>query len=168
MKKYIPVILFLMLTSTLMAQNTPIAAWQEKWNNSENYLIEIAQAMPQEKYTFKPTEREMTFADQLLHIANNINWLSNTYFNGEKIDKYQSITSKEETIAILHKAFTNGRNAIGKTNPEDLIAEVEFFAGSKTKLQILNLLQDHVTHHRGQVIVYLNLNDITPPRYIGW
>ncbi|MGK0251702.1 MAG: putative damage-inducible protein DinB, partial [Gammaproteobacteria bacterium] len=45
---------------------------------------------------------------------------------------------------------------------------VEFFAGPKSRMQILNLLQDHVTHHRGQLIVYLNLNSIEPPQYSGW
>jgi uncharacterized damage-inducible protein DinB len=51
---------------------------------------------------------------------------------------------------------------------DDLSTQVDFFAGPKTKLQILNIIQDHVTHHRGQLIVYLNLKGIKPPEYVGW
>jgi uncharacterized damage-inducible protein DinB len=36
------------------------------------------------------------------------------------------------------------------------------------KLQILNLLNDHQTHHRAQLIVYLRINGIKPPDYVGW
>jgi uncharacterized damage-inducible protein DinB len=54
------------------------------------------------------------------------------------------------------------------SDSELLDSKVAFFAGPKTKLQILNLMQDHVTHRRGQLIVYLNLNDIQPPKYTGW
>ncbi|MDT8346268.1 MAG: DinB family protein, partial [Flavobacteriaceae bacterium] len=50
----------------------------------------------------------------------------------------------------------------------ELSEKVNFFAGEKTKIQILNLLHDHVTHHRGQLVVYLNLKEIKPPRYTGW
>ena len=57
---------------------------------------------------------------------------------------------------------------IENTNDADLKITVDFFAGPKSKLQILNLLQDHLSHHRGQLIVYLNLNNIKPPSYIGW
>ena len=58
---------------------------------------------------------------------------------------------------------------IVKNTPDEELKEiVDFFAGPKSNLQILNLLQDHVTHHRGQLIVYLNLNEIEPPKYSGW
>ncbi|SFU27077.1 Uncharacterized damage-inducible protein DinB (forms a four-helix bundle) [Pustulibacterium marinum] len=168
MKNLITTCILVLSVFTIQAQNTPISAWQEKWENSKNYLLEIAESMPQEHYNYKPTEREMTFAEQLVHIANNINWLSNTYFEGEKIDKFEGITDKEEIIAILKNAFENGKTAVANTKELDLKTTVDFFAGPKTKLQILNLLQDHVTHHRAQTIVYLNLKGIEPPRYSGW
>jgi uncharacterized damage-inducible protein DinB len=168
MKNLITTCILVLSVFTSKAQDTPISAWQEKWENSKNYLLEIAESMPQEHYNYKPTEREMTFAEQLVHIANNINWLSNTYFAGKKVDKFEGVTEKEEIIAILKNAFENGKTAVANTRESDLKTTVDFFAGPKTKLQILNLLQDHVTHHRAQAIVYLNLNGIEPPRYSGW
>ena len=72
-----------------------------KKDNSKNYLLEIAEAMPEANYNFKPTERQMSFKEQLLHIRQNMVWLSETYFmeNGEKSKKIESKT-KEEIIDL--------------------------------------------------------------------
>ena len=152
------------------SQNDTIDAFLEKLQNSKTYLVEIAKAMPEEKYAFKPTEREMSFGEQLLHIKGNIDWLSTSYFTDENFDKTKDEKkySKEEIIAMLEKTFDTSLEIIKNTNPESLNEKVDFFAGPKTKLQILNLIQDHITHHRGQLIVYLNLNKVVPPKYVGW
>lgn len=152
------------------SQNESIDAFLEKWKNSKDYLVEIAKAMPEEKYNYKPTEREMSFGEQLMHIKGNMDWLSTSYFKAEKFDKKKGEErySKEEIIFMLENSFDEVSEIIKNTKPENLKEKVEFFAGPKTKLQILNLLQDHVTHHRGQLIVYLNLNEIVPPKYVGW
>lgn len=172
MKKSILVLFVLLLPfSNINAQQTTVKdAFLEKWENSKNYLIEIAEAMPEELYDFKPTERQMSFKEQLLHIKGNMEWLSNSYFTEIKYEKGKPNLdmSKAETILELEKGFDNVIQIIEKTPDEDLIETVDFFAGPKSKLQILNLMQDHVTHHRGQLIVYLNLNEINPPKYIGW
>ncbi|GAB5398422.1 MAG: hypothetical protein Aureis2KO_00070 [Aureisphaera sp.] len=142
----------------------------EKWENSKNYLIGIAEAMPEEAYDFSPTERQMSFKEQLMHIKGNMDWLSTTYFSEETFErkKGELPATKEETVAILKAAFDATAAHVEKASEESLGETVEFFAGPKSKLQILNLLQDHVTHHRGQLIVYLNLKEIEPPRYSGW
>jgi uncharacterized damage-inducible protein DinB len=152
------------------AQNESIEAFLEKWENSKTYLVEIAKAMPEESYSYKPTEREMSFREQLLHIKGNMDWLGTTYFTADKFEKKKDkkTYSKEEIISMLEMSFDKVYEVIKNTKPEALKDKVAFFAGPKTKLQILNLLQDHVTHHRGQLIVYLNLNEIKPPSYVGW
>ncbi|WP_432672208.1 DinB family protein [Flavobacterium sp. SM2513] len=163
-------LLIVFISNFAMAQNATMDAFLEKWNNSKNYLLEVAQAMPEEFYDYKPTEREMTFSQQLLHIKENMDWLSTTYFTDQdykkmKVDKNYS---KEETIALLEKSFDSVFEIIKNSDPKLLDSKMEFFAGPKSKIQILNLLQDHVTHHRGQLLVYLNLNDVKPPKYVGW
>ncbi len=153
-------------------QNTVKTAFLEKWENSKNYLIQIAEAMPIDKYGYKPTEREMDFKEQLLHIRENSLWLSTTYFTDKKFDRKaiekQEFKNKEELVEAIRKAFNDVATIIKNTDPKEFKDEVKFFAGPKSKLQILNLIQDHVTHHRGQLIVYLNLNEVTPPRFVGW
>ena len=155
----------------MMAQQATLkTAFLEKWEGSKNYLLAIAEAMPEENYNFKPTERQMSFKEQLLHIKENMTWLSNSYFTEieYKREKTDTSISKTETVNLLENAFDSVIEIIENTNDADLKKTVDFFAGPKSKLQILNLLQDHVTHHRGQLIVYLNLNNIKPPSFIGW
>lgn len=170
MKDFLFILIVLFMTP-LQSQDIVIPAFLEKWENSKSYLVAIAEAMPQEKYDFKPTERQKDFQDQLLHIKSNMDWLSSTYFGrqlSETGSGNNSPLTKGETIKLLVDGF-DGVSAILKNISADALSEkVEFFAGEKTKLQILNLLQDHVTHHRGQLIVYLNLNNIEPPKYVGW
>lgn len=163
-------LLIVFISNFTMAQNSTVDAFLEKWNNSKVYLLEVAQAMPEDLYDYKPTEREMTFGQQLIHIKENMEWLSNAYFTDKEYKKVKDDKqySKEETIALLEKSFDSAYQIIKNSDPKLLDSKVEFFAGPKTKLQILNLMQDHVTHHRGQLLVYLNLNEIKPPKYVGW
>ncbi len=171
--RYISFIFLLVISYTSMGQQTtPKSAFLEKWNNSKTYLLEIATSMPEDKFGFKPTEREMDFRNQLIHITGNMLWLGTTYFSSEKFDRKKLSenppSSKSEVIEHLKKSFDTVYANIEKTDEKELQEIVDFFAGKKSKLQILNLLQDHVTHHRGQLLVYLNLNEIKPPDYVGW
>lgn len=167
MKKSI-ILLFGLFSLALTAQDRTIPTFLEKWENSKNYLLEVARAMPTDKYGYRPTPREMSFQEQLQHIQQNMEWLGNSYFKKREGTIVIDRNVKEQTITNLAEAFDLVTEAIKATSPQDLDTKVDFFAGEKTKLQMLNLLQDHVTHHRGQLIVYLNLNDIEPPKYIGW
>jgi uncharacterized damage-inducible protein DinB len=165
------VLLIVINSSKIIAQQiTPKIAFLEKWENSKSYLIAIAEKMPEENYDFKPTERQMSFKEQLIHINENMEWLSITYFTNieYKKEKKELSETKKETILALENTFDVVLEIITNTPEEELNEPVDFFAGTKSKLQILNLLQDHVTHHRGQLIVYLNLNEIYPPKYSGW
>ncbi len=159
------------LTTTIMAQQSTVkTAFLEKWENSKRYLLEFAEAMPEEHYSFRPTEQQMSFKEQLIHIKGNMDWLSTSYFTETefKRTKTELPDTKAETIAVVTEAF-DATSEIIKNTPEAQFTEtVEFFSGPKSKLQILNLLQDHVTHHRGQLVVYLNLINVELPKYVGW
>lgn len=153
-------------------QKEVISAFQEKWDNSEPYLLTIAKKMPAEDYDFKPTDRQMTFREQLLHTRENMLKLSHRYIAKDQsfedtIAHPQQLT-KARTIKLLDQAFKAVDEIVGNLEKGDLASKVDFFEGTKTKLQILNLIQDHVTHHRGQIIVYLNLKGLKPPEYVGW
>jgi len=169
MKQYF-IIAVLLISNTIFAQVEVVATFIEKWENSKDYLVAVAQAMPEEKYDYKPTEREMSFREQLFHIQENMNWLSTTYFLNEKYIKKERVKtrSKAQIIQEIKTSFDTAKTFVQKTKEAELSQKVDFFAGSKSKLQILNLMQDHVTHHRAQILVYLNLNQIQPPKYIGW
>lgn len=166
-------IFILFFSIKLFAQESIVLdAWHKKWKNSKEYLIEVAEAMPAEKYSFKPVEGEMSFEEQLKHIVQNVSWLStekllkaNNIFTKDKI---KAAKTKQEIINLVKEVFDYADQNVGLIKPEDFNQEVDFFVKNTNKLQILNLLQDHQTHHRAQLLVYLRLNNIKPPSYRGW
>lgn len=169
MKKYYSLVFVLLLgIPCLFAQQDPVTAFLQKWENSKTYTLQVAEAMPEARYDYKPTERQMTFARQLIHIRNNMDWLGEKYLAIAAPATKEFPDRKQQTLYDLENAFNRVHAAVKALSPEALKETIDFFAGPMTKLQILNLLQDHVTHHRGQLIVYLNLNEIQPPKYTGW
>lgn len=175
-KKYLLLFTFLtiQIANTVSSQsidNLFLEAAVTKLQNSKEYTLKAAHMMPAEKYAYKPSPDEMSFGEQLLHISANMGWLSTAYLNGKenpvtKADK--QMTKKEEIIGILNKSYDYAINTLKAFDKKQLDEKVNFFAGEKNKLQIINLLSDHQTHHRGQLMVYLRLNGIKPPDYTGW
>ena len=140
-----------------------------KWTNAKEYALKMAELMPEKYYDFKPVPEEMSFRQQLLHIAENIEWLSSTYlFVAEKNEIDTSVKSKAAVIKILSDAYDMGTAAHHNLSGKQLDEVVKFFAGPMTRRQILILMHDHQTHHLGQLIVYVRLKGIKPPDYVGW
>jgi hypothetical protein len=83
MKKFTLLLALFIFTVSFSQQETPKEAFLEKWSNSRDYLIALAELMPEEFYDFKPTQRQSSFKEQLLHIKENMDWLSGTYFSTE-------------------------------------------------------------------------------------
>ena len=140
----------------------------EKWRHAKNYTIKMAQLMPEELYDFKPVAEEMTFREQLVHISQNIYGLS-AIINGRKSSFTRpSNLSKTEVIALVSTAYDTGMTTHTNLPSIKLADQVPFFAGPKTRRQVLVTMHDHQTHHMGQLIVYARLKGIKPPDYIGW
>lgn len=164
--------LFYFVTSKSYAQQKDSLSSQleVKWANAKIYTLKMAELMPEEFYNFKPTPDVMSFKEQLLHISQNIQWLSTSYLlSGKKPPKNDSASlTKAMIIQRLTDAYNMGLLAHQSLSAEQLDQAVSFFAGPMTKRQILLLLHDHQTHHVGQIIVYLRLKGIKPPAYVGW
>jgi len=164
----------LLLNFSLQAQNIDslfISAAITKLQHAKEYTIKVANLMPEENYLFKPTPGEMTFGEQLLHLCSNMDWLCSSYLNGREnpiTNTDPKIQTKEEIISILNKTYDYAVSVLRHFKTTNLADTVSFFAGPMNKLQIINLLNDHQTHHRAQMLVYLRLNGIKPPDYVGW
>lgn len=144
--------------------------------HSKAYTLEVAQMMPESKYGFKPTPEEFSFAEQLLHIGSRLTWLTSQYIYKEtnEPDPYKDPAkpyTKEEVIATVTQNYDYAIDKIKHFDVSHLTDSVYFEymgANRMSKLQYINLLNDHQAHHRGQLMVYLHMNGITPPEYIGW
>ena len=142
-----------------------------KLKNAKEYTLKVADLMPAKNYNYRPTEDEMNFGEHLLHIAENLSWLSTSYLNSgansnSKIDL--KIKDKDSIRKALVRTYDYAINVLIHFKSSNLRDTVDFFAGPMNKMQVINLINDHQTHHRGQLLVYLRLSGITPPKYIGW
>jgi len=160
----------LIISFTAKGQDSFLGDYKIKWQNTTEYLLEFAKAMPEDYYAYTPTPVEMTYREQLKHIAGNIVWLCSSYLDGSKthIDPSATGNSKKEIIAMLEKVFAYASQTIDAMSEKDLNTQVSFISGDMTKRRILMLMTDHVTHHRGQLVVYLRMKNVEPPKYVGW
>ena len=76
--------------------------------------------------------------------------------------------NKEQVLEFLASAYDYAIKVMVEVDEKTLFKEFNWSGGNMNKFQFLNLIQDHQAHHVGQLIVYLRLNNITPPKYIGW
>lgn len=168
------IILFSSVKSPLSAQQDNfINDYLERWENSRKYLILVAETMPEDKYNFKATPEEKTFAENLMHIGLAIDWHCQSLIGGRKSRDNRTDTtfqvdnkSKREMIATIDKTFGEAINLIKQFDATHFDDRLDYFGLNRTKRQIFLLLSDHVTHHRGQMLVYMRLNGLVPPIYI--
>ncbi|MDH5399474.1 MAG: DinB family protein [Cyclobacteriaceae bacterium] len=163
----------LILSSALMlkAQHMEFSrAFLPMWDRACKYTLEVAESMPAEAYQYKPTSEINTFSEHMDHIARNLYMLNSRYvLEKEQENKTAQKKEKEEVIAGLKSAFDYVRSTLMVMTDEELKEEVLFFSGDSFKKdRIFYLMKDHMTHHRGQAIIYLRLNGIKPPAYRGW
>jgi len=154
-------------------QDDFIKDFLERLENSRNYLILVAETMPADKYHFKASPESLSFAENLMHIGYAVDWHSQSLLGGRASRDWNTDTvfkvankSKEEMIARIDKTFDESIAMIRQFDPTQLNDELNYFGLNRSKRQIFLLLADHITHHRGQMLVYMRLNGLVPPRYV--
>ncbi|WP_339900736.1 hypothetical protein [uncultured Cyclobacterium sp.] len=88
--------------SDLKAQMYFSDQYPEVWQRNMDYSQLVAEAMPAELYDYKPSPESMSFRDQLLHIVDNISYLT-AKINGQK---NLFITKKIKTPSIKKKPWS--------------------------------------------------------------
>jgi uncharacterized damage-inducible protein DinB len=138
------------------------------WQNAKLYTEKVAAAMPQQHYTKRPTQDMRTFAEILEHIGEVIQYIA-SYAVKIPIERYGGASyDKPALIDFVKLAYDNIAEAVGRLDDTDFEKTVSFWAGESSVRKILNFTNDHSTHHRGQLTIYLRLQGIKPPSYIGW
>lgn len=143
------------------------------WKRSEDYTITIFEQMPEEKLLYKYTPESFTFAFQFIHCiifsANHVSvrlGVRNPY-EKRKRDAWDGIT-KAQLGKELHDFYAWVRTVVSEAPPKTLLEEEKFAGDTIPKWQLLLALENHIIHHRGQAIVYLRLNGVTPEGFVGW
>jgi uncharacterized damage-inducible protein DinB len=174
-------ILFAAMTAVAIlgaAQNSPApektvaASVNEIWTGMEWSFIALADAMPDDKWNFKPTQGAFTevrtFGEQVKHVAcANEAWAKK--LRGEKpparcdLGGPNPAKSKAEIMAYLRDSFHMMDEGIAATNAENMFTPLSGPYGGDNRMAVVEYALWHATDHYGQLVVYLRMNGIVPP-----
>jgi hypothetical protein len=149
----------------------PVSASQallESWNDIGRKLTAMAEDFPEEKYDFKPTPAQRSFAEQLLHAAGANYFLINPVKGvtppvGDP--KRSDFKSKAEIVEYVRTSFADGAALIkskGDSGLSDLF--VDPFANQQSRFSdgAWGILE-HSGEHYGQLVVYYRIAGLVPP-----
>ena len=144
-------------------------------SNLEREFVPAAEAMPEEKYGFAPTNGEFkgvrTFAGQIKHVAAVNYELAGAILEekppaevGEESGP-ANVTSKADVLKYLKDSFAYVHKAIATINEKNLVETVKspFGEGSVSRLALAMSVGSHGFDHYGQMVEYLRMNGIVPP-----
>jgi uncharacterized damage-inducible protein DinB len=136
------------------------------WRDMESTLTALAEAMPEDKYTFKTTAAQRDFAQQVLHVA-TANVLNLRFLGGEQpapvIDR--NARMKADVLKALHESFDYGAALIQAQTDDSIldVVQTNAFLGPSTRARVLYFLLGHSWDIYGQMVVYVRLNGGVPP-----
>ncbi len=134
----------------------------------EDKLTRLAEAIPPEKFSWRPSPDTRSFAEVFLHIsAANYNLYKlvgtppPTGVDVKNLEK--STTDKAKVIATLKDSFAHAKQAIKSMPDADLEKSMDWFGGKNTERGILLFIVRHTAEHLGQSIAYARFAGIVPP-----
>ena len=134
----------------------------------EDKFTRLAEAIPAEKFAWRPSPDVRSFAEVFLHVsaANyNLYKLVGTPppagFDLKNLEK--STTDKAKVIATLKDSFAHAKKAIAAMTDADLEKSMDWFGGKNTERGILLFIVRHAAEHLGQSIAYARFAGVVPP-----
>jgi uncharacterized damage-inducible protein DinB len=138
-------------------------------------VVDLANAMPQSAYEWRPEEGVRSVSEVYLHIAFT-NYMTviisggtifkdlgfEMDFSKEKVWDTQT-TDKTIILEKVNESFEILKERIGKLTEEDLNREVEFFGMKMSTRNFIISMIGHTHEHLGQSIAYARINAVTPP-----
>ena len=135
-------------------------------------ITQLAEAVPQEKYNWRPAEGVRSVSEVYRHTAlANYNLLKSSGFElPEGIDLgkdreawVKATTNKEEIIASLNQSFDDVSDMVKKVSEDDLNKMLKVFGMEMSMRNFMITLLNHMHEHLGQSIAYARMNGIVPP-----
>src|ERR1700747_3380636 len=143
----------------------------------EQEVVSAAEAMPEDKYSFAPTNGEFKGVRTFAQEVKQIGFANHLFFGplmGETIDAKsieenangpESLKTKAEIVQYLKDSFALGHRAISGITAENAVTPLPkpVFPFLSTRLAIAGIGAWHPMDHYGQMVEYLRVNGIIPP-----
>ena len=143
-----------------------ISAFQKgAYGRIKDILLRSAEKMPEENYSFKPTDSVRSFGQVVGHVA-DAQYLFCSIAIGEKnpgLNIEKTKTSKADLIASLKEAFAYCDKAYDGLTDASAAQPVKLFGGDAPRLGALEVNLIHNFEHYGNMVTYMRLKNIVPP-----
>lgn len=161
--------IFMMVATATTAQTTK-EEFMSKWMNSKQFTLDVLDKMPDSGMDYKTDPEAMSFKEQIHHIANSIVGISQGYLKGGEpgfsIDL--ATASKADLATYVSQCYDYGTTTMQALSEADAGEKIEVFGNKVSRRQIMALIMDHSTHHRGSAIAYLRAEGVEPPAFVGF
>ena len=137
------------------------------WEATRNLVIGIVEVMPEDKYDFEPMPNVRAFRDNVIHLVAE-NYLFFGRVAGENLgNPAQNLKSRDELVKALRESYDYGAKVWAGLTEEKALEMIEV-RGQKVQRwsAILAAIQDNMNHY-GNLVVYVRLNGLVPPRSAG-
>jgi uncharacterized damage-inducible protein DinB len=162
----VPVAALAQAQTQTQAQDNPISGFQKgAYGRVKDILLRSAEKMPEENYSFKPTDSVRSFGQVVGHVA-DAQYLFCSIALGEKnpgpnIEKTK--TTKADLVAALKEAFTYCDKAYDGLTDASAAQTVTLFGNPAPRLGALEVNLVHNMEHYGNLVTYMRLKNIVPP-----
>jgi len=168
MKKIL--LLLCMCVTRMPAQTAPEGIWEGydgEWKHVSSQLIALAEAMPEDKFGWRPAAGVRSTSEVYMHIViANFGLLA---YTGPKEpadlkgDMEKSVTSKAEVIKWLKRSLDAVKTAHASLKPADLKRKVKIHGRDSSVDAMYLRIIIHANEHMGQLIAYARMTGVTPP-----
>jgi len=136
--------------------------------DAEDKLVQLAAAMPEAKYAWKPAKDVRSAGEVFMHVA-TANYGIPSFlgakppegFNFETYEK--SLTKKADIQKALKESFAHMEQSLAGASDEDMEKSLEIFGMKLTHRGAYLMLLSHAHEHLGQSIAYARSNGVVPP-----
>jgi FKBP-type peptidyl-prolyl cis-trans isomerase len=139
----------------------------------EKQAIDLARAIPEDKYDWRPAPGVRSIREVCLHIAYGNQLMLNISNGIEKEALYKQIKdqleregeklTKEQVVQAMTESFKTLREALQSATAGSLSRDIDFFGKPTTRRSVLVALDVHIGEHVGQLIAYARMNAVVPP-----
>lgn len=166
------------MSSTATSSGRLGAAFLAELDNEAKVARQCLERVPAEKFDWKPHEKSMTMGRLATHVAEMFGWTKETCkqdvldFATADYTPFEPKTT-EELLAFFDDHIVRAKAILAETSDETFMTdwtmrngETVYFTMPKVAV-MRTFVMNHIVHHRGQLTVYLRLNDIPVPSLYG-
>ena len=150
-----------------VAAKDPVASsLRQLEQRSQSNTIGAVEAMPADKFSYKPTPEQSTFGHLVAHIVEFNNTICSKAADvpAPKAEEVKETDSKDKLVAAVKASYAFCSEALGKMDDSKLGEEIELFGGRKAPRAMAALIAPSGwADHYAAAAMYLRLNGVTPP-----